>query len=73
MKEYPAIKWMVKHGRRLAWGVLSMFLAGDIYGYLRTGVPELVVAGAILGAAGYAGVRVATELIELITDMLMPS
>ncbi len=72
MKEYPALKWMVKNGRRLALAVLVLCIAAGIYAYVRTGVPELVVAGAVLGVMGFAVVRVGTELIELVSDMLMP-
>ena len=72
MKEYPAIKWMVSHGRKLALAVLAISTAAGIYTYMRTGVPEFVVAGAALGVAGFAVVRIGTELIELITDMLLP-
>ena len=72
MKEYPALKWMVKNGRRLALAVLVLCIAGGIYASVRTGVPELAVAGAVLGVMGFAVVRVGTELIELVSDMLMP-
>ncbi len=72
MKEYPALKWVVKHGRQLALSVLALGIAVGIYAYMRTGVIELAVAGTILGSGGFAVVRVGTEVIELISDMLMP-
>ena len=72
MKKYPALEWIARHGRMLAPAVAAVFIAAGVYIYVRTGIPESIAAGAMLGIAGFGITRAATELIEVITEMLLP-
>lgn len=73
MKTYPAMRWMAMHGRKLAPAVAVLIVISGIYGYIRTAIPEFAVGGVLLGLASFGILRVVTELIEVLTEMLLPS
>src|SRR5205085_3835841 len=72
MKTYPAITFIAIHGRRLALALASACALGSVVMYVLNksaiqGVVGLFVAGIL-----WAVVRIASEIIEVVADTLVP-
>lgn len=69
---YPALAFVAKHGRAmaLAAGVLVAVAGGGLS--LIQGTPMWAIAWLVAGAAAFAVGRVLVELIEIISEMLLP-
>lgn len=72
MKRYPAIEFLARHGRRLAWLVFAVIaVVGIACGWLvgnLAAIPVAVVLAALCGLV----VRVGVEVVEVIADTLLP-
>jgi hypothetical protein len=69
MDQYPTLNFMMRHGQRLAIALgFVPVIATLSFG---TGFLGFVV-GCVVGAVVYGLVRSYIELIQLVTDMLMP-
>lgn len=72
MKTYPAIKLFSQYGRAASWAILVLGCLFTIYGVIRF---EHVVGTAIgAGASVLASiaVRLGAELMEVVSDTLIP-
>jgi hypothetical protein len=72
MNDFPAIHLLLRHRRWLAMAAAVILFIIGLYLTWRTGYAEWTVAGAIVGAAIYLVVKSYLELLQLITDMLLP-
>jgi hypothetical protein len=72
MNDFPAIHLLLRHRRWLAMAAAAIFFVMGLYLTWRTGYAEWAVTGAIFGAAIYPVVKSYLELLQLITDMLLP-
>jgi len=72
MPSYPmiALALRLKHLIPPAVAVLLLLAGGWVM--IRTGIPEMLLCGVILAAVGYVVVRISLEVIEVISDTLLP-
>jgi hypothetical protein len=69
---YPAFRALLK---RKSAATLSCGVGVTVIGFwvaYRTGLPDFYVLAAILGGAAYIASRIAIEVLELISETLMP-
>lgn len=72
MKTYPAIKLFSQYGRAMSWAILALGCLATIYGTIRF---ERVVDTAIVASIfvlGSIAVRLGAELLEVVSDTLIP-
>jgi hypothetical protein len=69
---YPALRTLLKN--KSAGAPLCGFGVAliDCWTAYRTGIPDFYVLAAVLGGAAYLGSRIAIEVLELISETLMP-
>ena len=72
MKDYPAIHFLLNGRRWLPEAVAVLFVVMGAYLAWRTGYPEWIVAGVVVGGALYPVTKSYLELLQLITEMLLP-
>jgi membrane associated rhomboid family serine protease len=72
MSEYPVIGWLIRNRRMVVGASTCIFPLLGFYVTLRTGSPDYIIGGLIIGLAIHILVRSYLELISLISDMLMP-
>ena len=73
MEQYPAVRFMVRYGRRLAWGVAAAPVLIVVLGaLLAEWGPVWWLTGVILGAVLGFAFRTFAELTQIIADMLLP-
>jgi hypothetical protein len=71
-KTYPAILFITRHGRRLAIALAAALLLAAIGGSFATGSTAGLWLGVPAAAALWALVRVASEVIEVVAETLLP-
>lgn len=69
---YPALLFVAKHGRSLAVIIAVLIVLAGGAESLSDGTPLRALAWLVAGIAVYALGRVLVELIEVITEMLLP-
>jgi hypothetical protein len=72
MPNYPALRFVAQHGRQLAWVIAALVVVAGAGLSLSSGAPLRAVAWLLAGVVVLAVGRVLVELVELITDMLLP-
>ncbi len=69
---YPMIARALRWKRVIPSVIASLLLLAGVWAMVRTGIPEMLLCGVVLAAAGYIVVQIALELIEVISDTLLP-
>lgn len=72
MPSYPMIALALRWKRAIPFVVAGLLLLTGAWAMVRTGIPEMLLCGVVLAAVGYIVVRIALELIEVISDTLLP-
>jgi hypothetical protein len=72
MPNYPALRFVAQHGRQLVWVIAALVVVAGAGLSLSSGTPLRAVAWLLAGVVVLAVGRVLVELVELITDMLLP-
>jgi len=73
MEQYPAIRWLVRHGRRSSPVVAALPLAVTALGVGLDGWSPFSWVTAVFLAVGLGfAFRALVELIQIIADMLLP-
>lgn len=72
MPNYPMIALTLRFKALLPWLVAALFVLGGVWGMYRSGAPEFLVGGVILAGVFYVTVRLCLELVEVISDTLLP-
>lgn len=72
MKTYPVITWLLRWKQLLPAGSAALLLIAGLWLFARTGIYESIAAGVIVAAVAYVFVRSYLELIEIISDTLLP-
>ena len=73
MENYPAIAFLVRHGRALAVMVALVPVLAALAGVAAFGLHwAVVIAGVVVGLLAGFLVKVMMELTIIITDMLLP-
>jgi hypothetical protein len=69
---YGALRYVVRHQKAVTVaGTVAAALAGGWAAY-RSGIPDLWVLAAAITGCAYAALRVATEVVSLVAETLMP-
>ncbi len=70
-KTYPVLVLVARHGRNGAW--LGGSLCGALAALLAPwGLPGAVLLGLLAGAATWAALRLVAELVEVVSETLLP-
>lgn len=69
---YPFLRAVLAHRAAMPAAAFLLFLAGGLYAGWRAALPDLAVAGLVLGLAAAAAARLLVEVLELLADMLLP-
>jgi hypothetical protein len=72
MDQYPTLNFIIAHGRKIAAALAVAAIAAGVLATLMGASWLWIVAGIVVGAVGYGVARSYVELIQLVTDMLMP-
>jgi len=72
MDQYPTLNFIVTHGSKIAIAVAAVAAAAGLLAAAAGASLLWIVAGLIAAVIGYGVVRSYVELIQLVTDMLMP-
>ena len=72
MKRYRMIPLMVRWGGTIAWMAAAVCTALGGYLSARTGLGIYAVAGVLCAMAAYAIVLTASEIIDVISETLLP-
>jgi hypothetical protein len=72
MPNYPMIALALRLKHVIPPAIACLLLVGGVWAMIRTGIPEMLLCGAVLAAAGYVVIRIALEVIEVISDTLLP-
>jgi predicted PurR-regulated permease PerM len=71
-KTYPAVTFIAQHGRRLAVTLAVVLLLATIGLWLMTSNPVGLLIGVPVAITLWAVVRVASEVIEVVAETLLP-
>jgi len=69
---YPTLQWLVRNGTRVPLAGAALVAAGAFALAYAWGSALAAAVGIVVAACAYVGLRLAVELVTLITDMLMP-
>lgn len=72
MPNYPMIAFALRWKHVIPPIAAGLLLLAGVWAMVRTGVPEMLLCGLVLAAVGYIVIRIALELIEVISDTLLP-
>ena len=72
MPSYPALQFVAQHGRSVVFVLAVVTIVGGAAWGFVSGAQLGIVAWLLAGVAVFAIGRVLVELVELITDMLLP-
>jgi hypothetical protein len=72
MKRYRMIPLMVRWGGTIAWMVAAVCAALGVYLSLHTGQGIYAVGGVLCALVAYALVLTASEIIDVISETLLP-
>jgi hypothetical protein len=72
MPSYPALRFVAQRGRGLVLLLAALIAVAGFGLSLASGMPLRAFAWLLAGVAIFAIGRVLVELVELITDMLLP-
>lgn len=69
---YPMLRFVVRHGTWLAYAISICVVIAVIAAGLALGAGPAAGLGVVSGVVVFAVVRTLVELVQLITDMLLP-
>ena len=72
MDQYPTLNFLVSYGSKIAIAAAILAAAAGVAATAAGAGALWTVAGIVGAAIGYGVVRSYVELIQLVTDMLMP-
>ena len=72
MNRYPALRLLTKYGERIAVGAAIIMLILTLWAAWASWSPLMAVVGMLVAAGVYGAVRSFSELVTLVTDMLLP-
>ena len=72
MEQYPTLNFLLTHGRKIATALAAVVVAASVLAVLMGASWLWIVAGVVFAGIGYGVARSYVELIQLVTDMLVP-
>jgi hypothetical protein len=72
MEQYPTLNFLLTHGSKIAAGLAAAVVVAGVLAVLMGANWLWLVAGVVFAAIGYGVARSYVELIQLVTDMLVP-
>ena len=72
MKQYPAIEFIARNGRRVAWVAgAGLGVAGMAAAFVQQSATHAAI-GLLAGVAAWGVLRVAAEVVEVVAETLLP-